>query len=152
MLYQPINLNFNLQDLLEKSIFRTNFDQFNFDFLISENVECLGVDIMRLQDPRFAENDSKILEFFRIMKRQFTTEEWSQICSENAKLSDQAANFFRFWTLKESFVKAIGHGLGFNLQRLSFSAHSPLHSESFDQNLVQFSPIIVNCTVNSNSV
>ena len=64
----------------------TTFDQFNFDFLISENVECLGVDVMRLQDPRFAENDSKILEFFRIMKRQFTTEEWSQICPENAKL------------------------------------------------------------------
>ena len=96
-------------------------------FVAQKNVECLGVDVMRLQDPRFAENDSKILEFFRIMKRQFTTEEWSQICPENAKLSDQAANFFRFWTLKESFVKAIGHGLGFNLQRLSFSTHSPLH-------------------------
>ena len=36
--------------------------RFNFDFLISENVECLGVDVMRLQDPRFAENNSKILE------------------------------------------------------------------------------------------
>ena len=81
---------------------------------------------MRRQDPRFEEKDSKILEFFRLMKRQFTTEEWSQICDENLKLSEQAENFFRFWTLKESFVKAIGHGLGFNLQRLSFFIHSPL--------------------------
>ena len=81
---------------------------------------------MRRQDPRFEEKDSKILEFFRLMKRQFTTAEWNQICDENLKLSEQAENFFRFWTLKESFVKAIGHGLGFNLQRLSFFTHSPL--------------------------
>ena len=113
-------------------------------FFSLESVECLGVDVMRLQDPRFAENESKILEFFRIMKRQFTTEEWSQICSKNAKLSDQAANFFRFWTLKESFVKAIGHGLGFNLQRLSFSTHSPLHSESFDPKIFWFPLLLYN--------
>ena len=100
-------------------------------FLFSEDVESLGVDIMRLHDPRFAENESKILEFFRLMKRQFTPDEWNQICQENAKLSDQLAIFFRFWTLKESFVKAVGHGLGFNLQRLSFSITSPLHSENF---------------------
>jgi len=98
-------------------------------FVAQQNVESLGVDVMRLHEPRFEENDSKIMDFFRLMKRQFTKEEWSQICQDEQKLSDQAATFFRFWTLKESFVKAIGHGLGFNLQRLSFYIHSPLHME-----------------------
>jgi len=107
-------------------------------FTAQKNVEFLGVDIMRRQDPRFEEKDSKILEFFRLMKRQFTTEEWSQICDENLKISEQAENFFRFWTLKESFVKAIGHGLGFNLQRLSFFTHSPLQVHSLTKDTVLF--------------
>jgi len=107
-------------------------------FTAQKNVEFLGVDIMRRQDPRFEEKDSKICEFFRLMKRQFTTEEWSQICDENLKLSEQAENFFRFWTLKESFVKAIGHGLGFNLQRLSFFIHSPLQVHSLTKDTVLF--------------
>jgi len=107
-------------------------------FTAQKNVEFMGVDVMRLQDPRFDENDSKILEFFRLMKRQFTTEEWSQICHKNLKLSEQAENFFRFWTLKESYVKAIGHGLGFNLQRLSFFKHSPLKVHKLTKNTVLF--------------
>ena len=33
--------------------------------------------------------------------------------------------FYRFWCLKESFVKAEGSGLGWNLQRLSFHCLTP---------------------------
>ena len=62
------------------------------------------------------------------MTRQFTADEWLQIQSE-ADLNRQLAHFFRFWTLKESFVKGHGHGLGWNLQRLSFKVKSPLEKE-----------------------
>ena len=77
---------------------------------------------MSLEDKRFSSAE-KIQEFFRLMTRQFTTEEWMQIKDEQLDLNAQLANFFRFWTLKESFVKGHGHGLGWNLQRLSFKVN-----------------------------
>lgn len=80
---------------------------------------------MPLTDARFAQDSSKISEFFRLMNRQFTAEEWTQIRSkEDVHL--QLSNFFRFWTLKESFVKGLGQGLSWNLQRLSFTIHQEL--------------------------
>ena len=83
---------------------------------------------MSLQDKRFVdENSEKIPEFFRLMTRQFTAEEWMQIKSNtDSPLPTQLANFFRFWTLKESFVKGHGHGLGWDLQRLNFKVNSSL--------------------------
>uniref|UniRef100_A0A3Q3KI79 L-aminoadipate-semialdehyde dehydrogenase-phosphopantetheinyl transferase n=1 Tax=Monopterus albus TaxID=43700 RepID=A0A3Q3KI79_MONAL len=42
----------------------------------------------------------------------------------------QLAAFYRHWALKESFIKAIGTGLGFNLQRVEFHLSSkPLNQE-----------------------
>ena len=46
-----------------------------------------------------------------------------QITESTCELNAQLAHFFRFWTLKESFVKGHGHGLGWNLQRLSFKVN-----------------------------
>ena len=77
---------------------------------------------MRLEDKRFSSAE-KIQEFFRLMTRQFTAEEWMQIRESTCELNAQLAHFFRFWTLKESFVKGHGHGLGWNLQRLSFKVN-----------------------------
>ena len=88
----------------------------------SENVDAIGVDVMSLEDKRFSSAE-KIQEFFRLMTRQFTAEEWMQIKDQQLDLNAQLANFFRFWTLKESFVKGHGHGLGWNLQRLSFKVN-----------------------------
>ena len=81
---------------------------------------------MSLEDKRFSSAE-KIQEFFRLMTRQFTAEEWMQI-KDHSDLNAQLATFFRFWTLKESFVKGHGHGLGWNLQRLSFKVN-PLASK-----------------------
>lgn len=79
---------------------------------------------MPLKDARFSQDISKIHEFFRLMNRQFTPDEWQQIRQKNSE-DFQLSSFFRFWTLKESFVKGLGTGLGWNLQRLSFTIHSP---------------------------
>ncbi|PKU43613.1 hypothetical protein llap_6071 [Limosa lapponica baueri] len=67
---------------------------------------------------------SSIPNFFRIMKRQFTETEWGIINSMGNEWM-QLDMFYRHWALKESFLKAIGVGIGFNLQRIEFHV-SPL--------------------------
>jgi len=92
--------------------------------LAAEKGSSVGVDVMRFSAPR-----SDVDEFFRLMRRQFTEDEWSQIldCGGHDGGGNHAPNdsralflFNRFWCLKESFVKAQGSGLNSNLQRLSF--------------------------------
>uniref|UniRef100_A0A5F9DIC8 L-aminoadipate-semialdehyde dehydrogenase-phosphopantetheinyl transferase n=1 Tax=Oryctolagus cuniculus TaxID=9986 RepID=A0A5F9DIC8_RABIT len=66
-----------------------------------------------------------IPEFFHIMKRKFTNKEWETIRSFKDEWT-QLDMFYRNWALKESYIKAIGVGLGFELQRLEFEI-SPLN-------------------------
>ena len=78
-------------------------------FVAEKSVDSIGVDVMSLQDIRFDRSDEKIQDFFRIMTKQFTESEWNQIkCSSPSSQTKSLATFFRFWTLKESFVKADG--------------------------------------------
>ncbi|KAM3875267.1 L-aminoadipate-semialdehyde dehydrogenase-phosphopantetheinyl transferase [Diretmus argenteus] len=79
----------------------------------------VGVDVMKTTMP----GSSSMSEFFRIMTRQFTGYEWSVIQSAGSE-RQQLAAFYRHWALKESFIKAIGTGLGFNLQRVEFHLSS----------------------------
>ena len=71
----------------------------------------VGVDVMKLTSPQ-----EDLNRFFRLMRRQFTSAEWEQIRREE----EQLKTFYRHWCLKESFVKADGRGLNWELQRLSF--------------------------------
>ena len=84
---------------------------------------------MKLSDARH-ETVEKRHEFFRLMRRQFTDNEWRQIdnpvVDKSIKTDPQLALFFRHWTLKESFVKAVGLGLTINLQRLNFQVWNNL--------------------------
>ncbi|XP_051536003.1 L-aminoadipate-semialdehyde dehydrogenase-phosphopantetheinyl transferase [Myxocyprinus asiaticus] len=75
----------------------------------------VGVDVMKTTRP----GSSSVPEFFRIMNRQFTDLEWTNIRAAGSDW-DQLDNFYRHWALKESFIKAIGTGLGFDLQRVEF--------------------------------
>ena len=90
----------------------------------------IGVDVMPFDRSRRADLE----EFLRLMKRQFTNEEWNQIrtTSENCDQRDNEImkHFYRFWCLKESFVKAEGSGLAWDLQRLSFNCPSTDLSKS----------------------
>jgi len=83
----------------------------------------VGVDVMKLSDARHT-TTQKRREFFRLMRRQFTDDEWRQIehpvVDEAVKTDRQLASFYRHWSLKESFVKAVGSGLTIDLQRLNF--------------------------------
>ncbi|XP_069825851.1 L-aminoadipate-semialdehyde dehydrogenase-phosphopantetheinyl transferase [Dendropsophus ebraccatus] len=97
--------------------------QGDYAVLAAEPELQVGVDIMKTERPGSGSTE----EFFRIMHRQFTEREWHSIKSmgsDGARLD----MFYRHWALKESFIKAIGVGLGFNLQRIEFEV-SPLHME-----------------------
>ncbi|XP_030600598.1 L-aminoadipate-semialdehyde dehydrogenase-phosphopantetheinyl transferase isoform X2 [Archocentrus centrarchus] len=89
--------------------------QGDYTVLAAEQGRQVGVDIMKIAMP----GSSSVPEFFRIMTRQFTAHEWSSIQSAGSE-RQQLAGFYRHWALKESFIKAIGTGLGFNLQRVEF--------------------------------
>lgn len=89
--------------------------QGDYAVLAAEQGMQVGVDIMKTTMP----GSSSVPEFFRIMTRQFTAYEWSNIQSAGSE-HQQLAAFYRHWALKESFIKAIGTGLGFNLQRVEF--------------------------------
>ncbi|XP_013869511.1 L-aminoadipate-semialdehyde dehydrogenase-phosphopantetheinyl transferase [Austrofundulus limnaeus] len=89
--------------------------QGDYAVLAAEQGLQVGVDVMKITMP----GSSSVPDFFRVMTRQFTAHEWSAIQSAGSE-RQQLAAFYRHWTLKESFIKAIGTGLGFNLQRLEF--------------------------------
>lgn len=97
------------------------FKKWNSFFL--SDTDRVGVDVMRMSDKFPRKN---IPEFFHLMKRQFTPEEWNTIHGqqeeeeEEEQKEQQLARFYRLWCLKESFVKADGSGLNWDLQRLSF--------------------------------
>ena len=84
-------------------------------FAAGENCQ-LGLDVMRTTDSRI----ERLEDFFRIMNRQFTQDEWAWIRDERKTEEEQLARFFRNWTLKESYVKAIGTGLNVDLRSLNF--------------------------------
>ncbi|KAK9504053.1 hypothetical protein O3M35_010488 [Rhynocoris fuscipes] len=85
----------------------------------------LGVDIME----REYKGGKNIDEFFRIMNRNFSNEEWKSI-RKSSNEKNQINKFFRFWCLKESFVKATGTGITVDLQKISFN----LNTESINLN------------------
>ena len=53
-----------------------------------------------------------------VVKRAFSAEEQAQI--EAAAPSERDLLFFRLWTLKEAYVKAIGIGISYPLNEVSF--------------------------------
>ena len=112
-------------------------------FVAQTSVVSIGVDVMGLNDKRFERSDEKIQEFFRIMNKQFTQSEWDQIKSSQNPL----ATFFRFWTLKESFLKAHGDGLAWDLQRLNFDVKS---SDLFQSKIFRESVLSIDGNLDQN--
>lgn len=112
----------------------------------------LGIDVMRFQ------RKSNVEDFFRLMRRQFTSLEWEKEIfrdyhnkdtkekstntnPENTVLVEerekrQLQSFYRLWALKESFVKADGKGLNWDLQRLCFKTSSPPFVDSMVTNTI----------------
>ena len=64
------------------------------------------------------ENTERKTDFCALAQRYFATSEAEQVVT--AAPSQTAEKFFRFWTLKEAYVKAHGQGLSLPLQKFAF--------------------------------
>ncbi|XP_065869901.1 uncharacterized protein [Euphorbia lathyris] len=100
-----------------------DFPNFNFnvshhgDFvaIASEPVCIVGVDIVCCVKPQ----KETIQEFLCSFTSYFSTFEWNNIM--NSHTSDEILlEFYRYWCLKEAFVKAIGSGLTSELNKVEF--------------------------------
>jgi len=72
-----------------------------------------------------------VRDFFTSMRSCFTPSEWKVI---DAPLDDSSKlkYFFIHWTLKESYIKAVGIGLGFELHRAQFNLSEDLKSATIE--------------------
>mmetsp|Transcript_14973 Transcript_14973/g.35251 ORF Transcript_14973/g.35251 Transcript_14973/m.35251 type:complete len:168 (-) Transcript_14973:998-1501(-) len=88
--------------------------------LAAERSRAVGIDVMttfleargsRREDPN---------EFLSTLRSTLTAEEWAllQGCETD---EERLLEFFHFWAVKESYIKATGHGLGFEVQRINVS-------------------------------
>lgn len=104
----------------------------------------IGVDVEKITK----RNSKSLDDFFKYLKQCFTKKEWNTILQTNSKLDllDEKSQFlilerfFVHWTLKESFIKAIGQGLGFDLQRCEFRFFNERGEEILQSNLFSVEP------------
>jgi 4'-phosphopantetheinyl transferase len=80
----------------------------------------IGVDLMKIEYG----GGKPLMEFFRLMTRNFSSDEWGYIKSFNSNYSKLEA-FMRNWCLKESYVKNVGTGITVDLQKIDFRIKSP---------------------------
>jgi phosphopantetheinyl transferase len=104
----------------------SQFCQFNLNlshhgawvFLASAPSELVGADVMTITPPRPGECPET---FFRDFEGCLTRNEWDAVRScQHHGHSALFRAFFVFWTLKESYIKAVGIGLGLDLMRIEF--------------------------------
>ncbi|KAM7268688.1 hypothetical protein ACFE04_010854 [Oxalis oulophora] len=106
---------------LENSNVGLLFPNFNFNVshhgdyvaIASEPLCLVGLDIVSYSVPR----NETVQEFIRNFTSYFTCLEWNYIVNAGDD-DDILIQFYRYWCMKESFIKAIGSGVGFGLERV----------------------------------
>ncbi|XP_026424917.1 L-aminoadipate-semialdehyde dehydrogenase-phosphopantetheinyl transferase-like isoform X2 [Papaver somniferum] len=99
------------------------FPNFNFNVshhgdyvaIASEPQSNVGIDMVSLVIPK----RETALKFIKNFSSYLTTFEWDNIVNAGT-CSEILEEFYRYWCVKEAFVKATGDGLGFKLDRLEF--------------------------------
>ncbi len=79
----------------------------------------IGVDVMKIEYT----GGKPLSEFFRIMHRNFTANEWKCIRNNSDELGQTEA-FMRHWCLKESYVKNVGVGISMDLEKIDFTINT----------------------------
>lgn len=88
----------------------------DFVALASKPLCLVGLDIMGA-DAKEQQDSEEYIKHFRSC---FTRSEWSNILCVGPDPRLLLHQFSRYWCLKESYIKAVGIGLGFELQRAEF--------------------------------
>ena len=94
-------------DLQERTFSFNISHQGNYTVLAASTAQNVGIDIMKFVTP----NNTDIPSFFKLMKGQFVEGEWKYIHNFENEWTKLKA-FYRLWCLKESYVKAVGVGIG----------------------------------------
>lgn len=76
----------------------------------------VGVDVSKIVSK---ETRHELDRFLSLMSKKFIPSEW-EIVERVSDDRQKCVNFTRLWCLKESFIKSIGLGLKFSLNRISF--------------------------------
>lgn len=111
---------------------------------------CRGLAVCGISDAPLGVDAEEIRPLReRVLRRAFSPEE-SQAVRES---QHPDAHFFRLWTLKESYVKAIGVGISYPLHTLSFeldgkNIYASVSGWQFRQFLIQ-PDWVVSCCVDS---
>lgn len=132
----PDNDNSNQQSNPESTNSLTNLNfnvshQGKFVVLVSEpSATQVGIDVMNIEKP--GRITDSVDDYFRLMNRQFTEDEWKQIKMVNSSVPSyfqnraKLTNFTRFWCLKEAYVKAVGVGIVIDLRSIDFTTNSDI--------------------------
>lgn len=109
---KDLNVSFNVSHQGNYTVLGGNVEGFK-----------LGVDVTRFERPR----GKSLNEYFRVMGRIFSVNEWDTIKQRERGYDEsrQLRMFYRHWSLKESYLKAIGLGITINLQDVRFEIHTP---------------------------
>ncbi|KAG7390260.1 hypothetical protein PHYPSEUDO_008398 [Phytophthora pseudosyringae] len=96
--------------------------------IASDSRALVGVDVVRVTDR--PHRTSSVEGFFRAFAGHFNPREWEFIRSTEDEDS-QYTRFYRLWSLKESYIKAVGVGLGFSLLRAEFVRVDPTRGDQW---------------------
>jgi len=76
----------------------------------------VGVDIMKVELPR----GETVRSFASVLSDQLTGQERLHLANNLQNSSTAMEILFKYWTLKESYTKALGMGLGFDFSRVEY--------------------------------
>lgn len=115
---------------------RSNRLHFNIshqgDYVVLAADSCkVGIDIMKTE----IKGNQTISELFHTMRRQCTSYEWQTIKGQPTERR-QLEMFLRHWCLKESYVKALGVGIGFAKKLQSIEFHITEQSIELNKKIV----------------
>jgi len=91
-----------------------------FVAIASLSNRLIGVDIVEISthNPRY----NSASNYVSMFESQLTSKELTNILSSSTDIAIYR-QFAIYWSLKESFIKAIGKGLGFDLKQIEFEIH-----------------------------
>uniref|UniRef100_A0A9I9D3E4 holo-[acyl-carrier-protein] synthase n=1 Tax=Cucumis melo TaxID=3656 RepID=A0A9I9D3E4_CUCME len=106
---------------LECDKLASEFPNFNFnvshhgDFVViaSEPLCLVGLDVVSYTTPQ----NEDTIEFVKNFSSYFSSLEWKNIVNAGSSFS-VLVEFYRYWSLKEAYVKAIGSGMASGLEQV----------------------------------
>ena len=116
---EPASLRF-VKGEFGKPALAPEFDSLGLHFNVTHTEGLVAVAVSRHRDIGLdAENINARTTALRLARRYFTVEEARNL--EALPLQRQPLRFYSLWTLKESWMKATGRGVGAGLDNASFS-------------------------------